>query len=63
MPHCRRRSLLAPTGNHAQNPTLDLPCREVFARGQKAVQVWSPVPEVEAEITALHAGFWKRLRA
>ena len=25
------------TGNHAENPTLDLPCREVFARGQKAI--------------------------
>ena len=53
------RRLLALTGNHVENPTLDLPCREVFARGQKAVQVWGPVPEVEAEITALHAGFWK----
>jgi tRNA(Arg) A34 adenosine deaminase TadA len=50
--------LLALTGNHAENPTLDLPCREVFARGQKAVRVWGPVVEVEAEIAALHAGFW-----
>jgi hypothetical protein len=29
--------LLQLTGNHAENPTLDLPCREVFARGQKAI--------------------------
>ena len=29
--------LLQLTGNHAENPTLDLPCREVFARGQKAM--------------------------
>ncbi len=28
--------LLALTGNHAENPTLSLPCRELFARGQKA---------------------------
>ena len=45
--------LLQLTGNHAENPTLDLPCREVFARGQKAVRVWGPVPEVEEEIAAL----------
>ncbi len=31
------RRLLELTGNHAENPTLDLPCREVFARGQKAI--------------------------
>jgi tRNA(Arg) A34 adenosine deaminase TadA len=50
--------LLELTGNHAENPTLDLPCREVFARGQKAVQVWGPVVEVEEEIAALHRRFW-----
>ena len=54
------RSLLALTGNHAENPTMDLPCREVFARGQKAIRVWGPAPEVEAEIAALHAAFWQR---
>ena len=51
--------LLELTGNHAENPTLDLPCREVFARGQKAMQVWGPVPEVEAEIAELHRHFWR----
>ncbi len=51
--------LLALTGNHAENPTLDLPCREVFARGQKAIGVWGPVPEVEDEIAALHRDFWQ----
>ena len=55
--------LLALTGRHAENPTMSLPCREVFARGQKAVQVIGPVPEVEAEIAALHAGFWGAHRA
>jgi len=53
--------LLQITGNHAGNPTLDLPCREVFARGQKAMQVTGPVPEVEEEIAALHRGFWSAL--
>lgn len=51
--------LLALTGNHGENPTLDLPCREVFARGQKAVQVIGPVPAAEAGIAALHLDFWK----
>jgi hypothetical protein len=50
--------LLELTGNHAENPTLDLPCREVFARGQKAIQVRGPVAEVEDEIAALHRRFW-----
>ena len=51
--------LLAMTGNHAENQTLDLPCREVFARGQKPMQVVGPVPEVEEEIAALHRDFWR----
>ena len=50
--------LLQLTGNHAENPTLDLPCRELFARGQKAMMVWGPVLEVEEEIAALHRRFW-----
>ncbi len=52
--------LLAFTGSHPENPTLDLPCRELFARGQKAIEVTGPVPEAEAEIAALHQGFWRR---
>ena len=50
--------LLALTGQHPENPTLDLPCREVFARGQKAVHVIGPVREVEEEIAAVHRDFW-----
>ena len=56
------RALLEHTGAHPQNPTLDLPCREVFARGHKAVQVIGPVREVEDEIAALHRWFWKQQR-
>lgn len=51
--------LLQLTGNHAENPTLDLPCRELFARGQKAVEVIGPLPELEDEIAALHRDFWR----
>ena len=54
------QALLELTGNHAENPTMDLPCREVFAHGQKAMRVIGPVPEVEAEIAALHTAFWQR---
>ncbi|GAB4113689.1 MAG: nucleoside deaminase [Rubrivivax sp.] len=54
------RALLALTGDHPENPTLDLPCRELFARGQKAVEVIGPVPAVEPEIAALHQAFWRR---
>ncbi len=52
--------LLELTGADPENPTLDLPCREVFARGQKAVHVIGPVAEVEAEILELHRDFWQR---
>ena len=49
--------LLQITGKHAENPTLDLPCREVFARGQKALQVTGPVPGMDEEIAAVHRAF------
>jgi tRNA(Arg) A34 adenosine deaminase TadA len=52
--------LLQLTGNHGDNPTLDLPCRDLFARGQKAMRVTGPVAEVEEEIAALHCDFWAR---
>jgi tRNA(Arg) A34 adenosine deaminase TadA len=50
--------LLSLTGAHAENPTLDLPCREVFAHGQKPVRVWGPVAEAQDEIAQLHQRFW-----
>jgi hypothetical protein len=53
------QALLALTGSHPENPTLSLPCRDVFARGQRAVEVLGPVPEMEAEAAAPHLGFWK----
>ena len=50
--------LRAVTGNHPENPTLDLPCRAVFASGQRATEVVGPLLEDEAE--ALHEGVWKK---
>jgi tRNA(Arg) A34 adenosine deaminase TadA len=46
------------TGNHAENPTLDLPCRTVFAAGQRQVEVVRPL--IEDEAAELHKGFWNR---
>ena len=44
------------TGPDPENTTLRLPCREVFARGQRAVEVRGPFPLPEA--VAVHEGFW-----
>lgn len=44
------------TGNHPQNPTLDLPCRQVFAAGQRQIEVLGPLLEDEA--AQLHAQAW-----
>lgn len=48
--------LMRYTGSHEENPTLDLPCREVFARGQKEIVVDGPLIEDEAGV--VHEGFW-----
>jgi tRNA(Arg) A34 adenosine deaminase TadA len=46
------------TGDHPENPTLDLPCRDVFATGQRKVEVLGPALEDEAE--EVHRGVWSR---
>ncbi|MFP6562076.1 nucleoside deaminase [Paraburkholderia sp. B3] len=50
--------LLALTGAHAENPTFSLPCREVFARGQRPVEVVGPL--IEDEAAGSHLGFWSQ---
>jgi len=50
--------LLLYTGSHQENPTLDLPCREVFAHGQRRTVVVGPLLEEEAG--KVHEGFWTR---
>ncbi|WP_422393024.1 nucleoside deaminase [Neomoorella humiferrea] len=47
------------TGSHPQNPTLDLPCRQVFASGQKDIIVVGPLPQLEEEAVKVHEGYWK----
>lgn len=44
------------TGSDPENPTLALPCREVFAAGQRAVEVLGPYDLGEA--VEVHQGFW-----
>jgi tRNA(Arg) A34 adenosine deaminase TadA len=51
-------SLKAATGDHPENPTLDLPCRVVFDAGQRKVEVVGPLLEEEA--AEIQRGFWAR---
>eukprot|EP00931_Biecheleriopsis_adriatica_P013304 TRINITY_DN114668_c0_g1_i1.p1 TRINITY_DN114668_c0_g1~~TRINITY_DN114668_c0_g1_i1.p1 ORF type:complete len:190 (-),score=24.98 TRINITY_DN114668_c0_g1_i1:188-757(-) len=48
------------TGNHPENPTLALPCREVLAAGQRQTLVHGPVPELHEEILQQHRDFWSK---
>ncbi len=43
-------------GPHPDNLTMDLPCRTVFAAGQRAIKVVGPMLEDEA--AAPHRGAW-----
>jgi len=52
----REAELRALTGSDPDNPTLALPCREVFARGQRPIGVIGPLLEDEAR--DVHKGFW-----
>ncbi|MDO5136176.1 MAG: nucleoside deaminase [Eubacteriales bacterium] len=53
------KRLLELTGSNQQNPTFDLPCRDVFRRGQKDIQVIGPIPEIEQEAALVHEGYWE----
>ena len=50
------RALKALIGPHPENLTLDLPCREIFAAGQRDVEVVGPL--LEEESAKAHEGFW-----
>jgi tRNA(Arg) A34 adenosine deaminase TadA len=50
------RRLFELTGAHPENPTLSLPCRDVFAAGQRPTEVVGPLLEEEA--AQQHVGFW-----
>lgn len=53
------RQLLDLTGNHAENPTMDIPSRYIFDNSQKNIYVVGPVAEMLDEIAELHRDFWK----
>jgi tRNA(Arg) A34 adenosine deaminase TadA len=50
------RDLRQITGDHRDNPTMDLPCREVFAAGQRVVEVLGP--ELVDEARAVFDGYF-----
>ncbi len=47
------------TGNDPRNPTLNLPCHQVFSSGTKDILVVGPVIELQQEIMELHEKFWR----
>lgn len=52
------KDLLEITGDDEQNPTFDLPCREVFGRGQKDIEVIGPIKGMKEEISELYLDFF-----
>jgi tRNA(Arg) A34 adenosine deaminase TadA len=49
--------LIELTGSSPQNPTLALPCRTIFAAGQRQISVSGPW--LESEALKAHLGFWR----
>lgn len=49
---------LTSDGAHPDNETMALPCREVFARCVRPVEVIGPLIEDEARV--VHEGFWTK---
>jgi tRNA(Arg) A34 adenosine deaminase TadA len=54
----RESELKKLTGDDPRNPTLNLPSRAVFARGQKHIEVIGPIIELEPELMKCHEGHW-----
>ncbi len=46
------------TGTSSANPTMNLPCKQVFDSGQKTIKVDGPIAEMDDELTEPHKGFW-----
>ncbi|KAE9962991.1 hypothetical protein BLS_009808 [Venturia inaequalis] len=45
-----------------ENFTMSLPCRDVLKHGQKDIQVWGPIEDVENEVIEDSERFWKPVR-
>ncbi|MDP8268604.1 MAG: nucleoside deaminase [Candidatus Tenebribacter davisii] len=52
------KDLLNLTGNHKQNPTLNIPCRDIFKHGQKKILVEGPIMEITEDILEIHKKYW-----
>jgi tRNA(Arg) A34 adenosine deaminase TadA len=50
------RDLLGITGDHLDNPTMDLPCRAVLSSGQRRIEVLGP--ELVDEALEVFAGYF-----
>lgn len=52
--------LLKLTGSNEKNPTFNLPCREILAKGQKNITIIGPIAdcELQEKIISVHKGFW-----
>lgn len=50
------KALKEQTGDHEENPTLDLPCHIVFEAGQRPTEIVGPLLELEA--AKLQNDFW-----
>lgn len=55
------KQLLELTGDHEKNPTFNIPCREILAKGQKNIEVIGPINNaiLQEEIAKIHKIFWK----
>ena len=56
------KDLLALTGADEDNPTFDMPCREILAKGQKNIEVIGPIADEQLakEIARAHIGYWNK---
>lgn len=56
------KQLLELTGNDEDNPTFDLPCREIIKKGQKPIEVIGPIADAKLakEIMQPHIGHWNK---
>lgn len=52
------KRLLTLTGEDDQNPTFDLPTKEILSHGQKKITVIGPFPEIEKQASSVHEGYW-----
>jgi len=52
------KRLLELTGSNEQNPTFNIPCRNILKTGQKPIEVLGPFEEVEVEAAEVHKGYW-----